>query len=420
MTMNAKSELQRVMSGLASNYENPENSPDALPRISIKERDRRYRAVRKLMAADGIDALILPANHSRWDQMMADSRYLTTIGGYGTETLTVFPLEGEVTAGVFNRSIWWKQAQDWVRDVRDCRNRWAEMTVDRLHEIGFPARGRIGISGLAGLVRAPDGLVPYTTVRRIKQAFPEAHIVDATGLMQACREIKSAEEIRLMKRSMKIIEAMLDAMAGEAGPGVSEKHLYATLVATMLENGGELPSLLIMGSGPGLNSGQFVPGNRLLQPRDMIVGEVEAHYAGYSGQVVQPLSLGKQPKFYMDLMDLALDCFHAIREKMRPGTPIGVLMDTYEKTVKKAGRKFTFSHPMMHARGLGDERPAQFGDVGLEEYRRIEIKAGMTFVLKPRGRAVRGGRDAQIGDTVVVTSKGGERLGTRELGLWVV
>ena len=82
--------------------------------------------------------------------------------------------------------------------------------------------------------------------------------------------------------------------------------------------------------------------------------------------------------------------------------------------------KQPFSHPMMHARGLGDERPAQFGDVGLAEFRRIELQAGMTFVLKPRARATRGKRIAQIGDTVVVTKNGGQRLGTRTLELRVV
>ena len=82
--------------------------------------------------------------------------------------------------------------------------------------------------------------------------------------------------------------------------------------------------------------------------------------------------------------------------------------------------KQPFSHPMMHARGLGDERPAQFGDVGMEEFRRIELQAGMTFVLKPRARATRGKRIAQIGDTVVVTKNGGQRLGTRTLELRVV
>ena len=105
---------------------------------------------------------------------------------------------------------------------------------------------------------------------------------------------------------------------------------------------------------------------------------------------------------------------------MKPGTPIGTLMDFYERMMAKEGKgKLAFAHPMMHARGLGDERPAQFGDVGLEEYRRTELKAGMTFVLKPRARNLRAGRTGQTGDTVVVTAKGGKRLGSRDMGLWI-
>ena len=417
----AQSEMARGLARLAAVHDVPDDEAVALPRVSLKERDRRYRAVRRAMDRDGIDVLILPANHSRWDQMMADSRYLTTIGGYGTETLTVFPREGAVTAGVFNRSGFWRRAQNWVADVRDCRNRWADLAIERLTEIGFPSRGRIGISGLAGLVRAPDGLVPYTTVKRLKQAFPEAHFVDATGLMQDIRMVKSAEELRYMTRSIGIIETMLDAMADAAAPGVTEKQLYATLVGTMLAAGGESPSLLIMGTGKAINSGQFVPTNRVLKPRDMIVGEVEAHYNGYSGQVVQPMSLGRQPAGYMDLLKGSKACFDAITERMRPDVTLGEIIDTYERSVgRQAGGQFGFSHPMMHARGLGDERPAQFGDVGLEQFRAIPLKTGMTFVVKPRVRAARGNRIGQIGDTVVVTRSGGRRLGKRELALRIL
>jgi len=417
----APSEMARGLARLAAVHDVPDDEAVALPRVSLKERDRRYRLVRRAMDREGIDVLILPANHSRWDQMMADSRYLTTIGGYGTETLTVFPRDGAVTAGVFNRSGFWRRAQDWVADVRDCRNRWAELAIERLTELGFPARGRIGVAGLAGLVRAPDGLVPYTTVKRLKQAFPEAHFVDATGLMQDVRMVKSAEELRYMTRSIGIIETMLDAMAAAAAPGVTEKQLYATLVGTMLAAGGESPSLLIMGTGKAINSGQFVPTDRVLKPGDMIVGEVEAHYNGYSGQVVQPMSLGNQPASYLDLLRASRDCFEAIAERMRPGVTLGELMDRYERTVRKAGGgRFGLAHPMMHARGLGDERPAQFGDVGLEQYRAIPLQAGMTFVLKPRVRAARGRRIGQIGDTVVVTRNGGRRLGKRDLSLRVI
>ena len=85
-----------------------------IPQLSIEERDRRYKIVRAEMAKRGIDCLLLPANTGRWEQLQGDSRYLTTIGGFATEVFTVFPREGDVTAYIFNRAAWWKQAQKWV------------------------------------------------------------------------------------------------------------------------------------------------------------------------------------------------------------------------------------------------------------------------------------------------------------------
>src|ERR1700722_16686989 len=104
----------------------------AIPRLSLAERDRRYAAVRAGMGRENIDVLICPASTSRWEQTMADSRYLTTIGGFGTETLTIFPREGDVTAYVFNRAEFWLAAQDWVGDVRDGRNLWLKNIEERL------------------------------------------------------------------------------------------------------------------------------------------------------------------------------------------------------------------------------------------------------------------------------------------------
>ena len=85
-----------------------------IPQLSIQERDRRYQIVRAEMAKRGIDVLLLPANTGRWEQLQGDSRYLTSIGGFATEVFTVFPREGDVTAYIFNRAGWWKQAQKWV------------------------------------------------------------------------------------------------------------------------------------------------------------------------------------------------------------------------------------------------------------------------------------------------------------------
>jgi len=86
-----------------------------VPQLSLQERERRYRNVRAEMARRGIDCLLLPANSGRWEQLQADSRYLSSIGGFATEVFTVFPLDGEPTAYIFNRASWWKQAQHWVQ-----------------------------------------------------------------------------------------------------------------------------------------------------------------------------------------------------------------------------------------------------------------------------------------------------------------
>jgi Xaa-Pro aminopeptidase len=393
--------------------------PIAVPRLSLAERDRRYRLVRDRMDREGLDVLILPANVSRWEQMMADSRYVTTIGGFGTETLTIFPRDGEVTAYVFNRSAFWKAAQDWVADVRDGRNFWAENVIERLGECAVKPR-RVGISGLAGLIRAPDGIVPWTTVERIKAAFPNAEWVDATRLIQEIRSVKSAEEIALMRRSAGIIEAMIARMIDTAKPGVRERDIYAAMVHALLANDGEQPSLLIFGTGPNVGHGQFVPTGRVLRRGDLLVNEIEARYAGYSAQAVAPASIGPASDAYLDLLRVAHDAFEAVRAVMKPGTPLGALMDVYTGTVERSGQgRYKWAHPIMHARGLGDESPALLGDDDLERFRRVELREGMTFILKPRARGA-DGLSAQIGDTVVVTSSGGERLGKRALSLAVI
>lgn len=42
--------------------------------------------------------LILPPNTSLWDQLQANVRYLTSIGGNCAQAAAIFPLEGDVTA----------------------------------------------------------------------------------------------------------------------------------------------------------------------------------------------------------------------------------------------------------------------------------------------------------------------------------
>ncbi len=390
-----------------------------IPQLSLEERDRRYKKVRTEMARSNIDCLLLPANTGRWEQLQADSRYLSSIGGFATEVFTVFPLEGEVTAYIFNRAGWWKQAQNWVQDVRDGRNRWGENAIERIKELGL-GQGTIGIAGLAGLFRAPEGIIPYSSVKAIQDAFPQAKLINATEMMQEIRAIKSAEEVSLLERSAAIIEKVIETMVQTARPGVSEKELYGAMVHAMLSNGGELPTLFFLSAGPDISNSSFVPTDYVIQNGDRIINEIEAKYAGYAAQAVSPVVIGKANQDYEEMIKISRDCFEAILDEMKPGVTFGSLFDTYRESVEQRGKgKYLWNHPMMHARGLGDDGPALLGNQDLERFSKMKLESGMVFILKPQVRTAQGKGRASIGDTVVVTEDGARRFGKRELKLIV-
>lgn len=391
--------------------------------LSIAERDRRIRRIRERMAAEGLAVLILPASANRWEQSMADSRYATGIGGFGTETLTIVPLAHEPTVYLFNRGEWWiSQAGNWMDDVRDGRNRWAENIVERLREIGF-TDGTIGLSGLSGQTRTPDGVIPQRTFEALRAAFPGAVLQDATAIVQELRSIKSVEEVAALERAAAITDRMVEAMTAAARPGVTERTVYAAMIHAMLVEGGELPALVIFasGPGPGLAHGQFVPTDRVLQRGDILVNEIEARVAGYGAQSVAPLWIGPVDERYREAVGVARAAFDAVADHMRPGATMGQLADVYDETLARRSKgTLRGAFPMMHARGLGDEVPAIIDAADLARNRDLPLAENMTFVLKPRVRSADGAVSAQIGDTVVVTPSGGRRLGRRPLELIVV
>jgi len=201
---------------------------------------------------------------------------------------------------------------------------------------------------------------------------------------------------------------------------VSEKELYGAMVHAMLSNGGELPTLFFLSAGPDISNSSFVPTDYVIQNGDRIINEIEAKYAGYAAQAVSPVVIGKANQDYEEMIKVSRACFEAILDEMKPGGTFGSLFDTYRETVEQRGKgKYLWNHPMMHARGLGDDGPALLGNQDLERFSKMKLESGMVFILKPQVRTAQGKGRASIGDTVVVTEDGARRLGKRELKLIV-
>ncbi len=403
-----------------------EHAMGSIPVFSTAERDQRWSRLRETMRRQRLDAIIALPNSSHWDQFQADVRYITQVGGNSTEAAAVFPLEGEVTTVLRGEMdiAWWEVQQDWVRDLRPSRRAFSGPVAERLQELGLQ-RGRIGVSGLEGLVRSPEGVVVWGMFEALRRQLPDATFVDATQTMQEARAVKSQEEIDFVRRAAALAESAVDRMLSMARPGVSERQIYGAMVETMIAGGGEIPSMILWGVGQQPPWPHRMLTDRVLKAGDIINNEIEAKWAGYIAQVVAPCSIGPFDATSRQVFETSVKLFEDLCAFMRPGVSFMDIQQRYIANVLDAG--FDGGAALLHGRGLGEDRPLMWGHRPVED-ESLRLEAGMVFILKP---AVfpKGTRDLvfqhgetveyaiRAGDTVAITATGAERLGRRALRL---
>lgn len=367
------------------------------------------------MARDGIDVLVAPNVSGSWGSQHASVRYLTTMGANCAPVAAVFPREGEVTGvvGPVPAKEFWLGWQDWVTDVRPTFFGMYEGVAERLKELNI-GKGRVGITGLAALPRAPEGIAPHGAVLRIKDACPEAEIVNAQPLIEEARYIKSEEEIACLRESVRLVERAVEVLEQEARPGVPEAVVYARMLASMGELGGEWPTFLIFSAGhdPQPARGHFQPTMRKLQAGDVIACEIESRWAGYIGQITLTAVLGKASAEYREMFEIQQEALRRCLEHLRPGAKVEDFIALAEDVAKGTSYR---SQIILHGRGLGDDPPivifgTEFGGQA-QRMKNWRVEENACFVVKP---LVTGpGRTVCWGDSVVVRASGAERLGTR-------
>jgi Xaa-Pro dipeptidase len=384
-----------------------------IPTFSLQERDRRWSGLREEMRRASLDALIGLPNEGHWDQFGADTRYITQIGGTQTEVGCVLPLEGDVTAIVrgANEIEWWGLAQDWVKDIRPSRRSYGEPVIERLKEVGA---ARPGVIGLSGLVRAPEGVVPWGTFEKIRAALPKVEFVNATDLIQEVRSVKSAEEIAFIGKAADIIGKAIDVLIVHTKVGVRENELIAEMLREIVLQGGEPITMLLFGTGgPEVPWAQRVFTTRQLKPGDLINTEVEGKYAGYIAQALQPISLGPKPKDLEKIFDATKIIFDKMVKFLKPGISFGEVVKFYQDEVAAAG--YEPDGALMHGRGLGEDAPMLWGARRDFPERDAKLKEGHVFILKPAAKQGFMRDSIRAGDTVAIEAHGARRLGTREL-----
>ena len=244
-------------------------------------------------------------------------------------------------------------------------------------------------------------------------------IFDADEAFADLRMLKDAAELAAMREAVRIAEAAIGPALATLVPGqTSERQLAAELVMQLLRAGSDMPFPFQphVAAGPGGASPHHAPGDRAIQPGDLVIVDWGASHGQYFSDITRTYVVaGAEP--HPDLMAAyaaVLAANAAGRAAVRPGVT-GEAVDAAARAAIEAEELGAY---FIHRTGHG---------LGLEVHEEPDMKAGsdvylepgMTFTIEP-GVYLPGLGGVRIEDDVVVTERGCESLTTLPRELTVI
>lgn len=368
---------------------------------------RRLTGVRHAMAQAGLDALVV-----------SDPSNMAWITGYDGWS---FYVHQAVIVGMEGDPIWWGRAMDasgarrtvWMDPdcgicsyddsfVQNPDKHPMEALGALLAERGL-AQGRIGVE--------MDNY--YYTARAhatLAQAVPGV-LVDAEGLVNWQRAVKSPAEVARMRRASRIVEAMHRTILETAQPGMAKNVLVAEILraGALGADGhwGDYPAIVPLApSGLDASAPHLTWDDRPLQRAEPNFFEIAGVYRRYHCPLSRTLFFGPPPPTYRRAEAAVQDATQAALEQARPGQFCEDIANAFNARLHAHG----FAKDSRCGYSIGLSYPPDWGEhtLSLRRGDRTVLQAGMCFHFMPALWLEDGG--IEITESVLITETGHEKL----------
>jgi Xaa-Pro dipeptidase len=371
------------------------------PRFSDAEMSRRRAALHGVMELAGVDHLLMCGEQRAGTGVGWLTSWPTTVEAY----VIVAPREPQVMYVEWYNH--WPLARKLARDTEVLwgEHRGFDKVLADLKERGAK---RVGVMGALG----------YARCGKLEAAF--GPLVDLNREYVRLRRVKSPEEIQWMRIAAALTDLAIDALRAEAKPGMSERELGAICESAYHPHGGVTYIHYFLAT-PMAAPEYCVPrqfeSSRKLRPGDVVATEITAQFFEYPGQILRSFTVASDPTpLFRRLYDTAEAAFDAVTKVIRHGTTMQQIVDA-AGVIEDAG--FTVYDDLMHGFG-GGYFPPVLGSKSrpagpLPE---MTLEAGMTCVVQPNVITPDQKAGVQVGELVLVTKDGFERMHRVERGLF--
>lgn len=277
--------------------------------------------------------------------------------------------------------------------VRICRNTLVSSAASlvrrkRWRRIGFEA-ARLPFSSYQALADSIGGVAWTPTMEWVEQV----------------RAIKSAEELRLIERSVKLCSEAFTQAIRRVRPGLREYEVAAEIDHQMRLLGAEKPAFdTIVASGRRSALPHAQPTPRPLVNNQLLLIDMGAQLNGYMSDMTRMVYLGRQNrragKFHAAVLEAQLAALDAVRD----GAAAAAVDGAARRVLKAHGLESLFVHSTGHGLGLEIHELPRIG-----KNAKTSLRTGMVITVEP-GVYMDGFGGVRIEDTVLVTQSGSRVL----------
>ncbi len=238
-------------------------------------------------------------------------------------------------------------------------------------------------------------------------------VVDGIQAILDAREVKTEDEIELMKQACSLAEAVLNDFAFAIRPGVKENDLVAMANKRFYEMGADRVPLIQAVSGPRGVPHCHTPSDRIIQPGDMLFIDPIALFNGYRTCYYRTFVCGKPNKYQVEAYEKASTWLSNAIDAVKPGVTTADIANVWPKAQEFGYRNEdeAFLQQYGHGLGIGQwERPiiSRRFSFKLPQV----IKEGMVIALETWCGAADGSGAARLEEVIVVTKGGCEVITT--------
>jgi ectoine hydrolase len=347
------------------------------------EYDLRLHKTRLAMQARGIELLIVsdPSNMA----------WLTGYDGWSfyVHQCVLLALDGD--------PVWFGRGQDangarrtvFMEDEEICGypDHYVQSTerhpMDYLADAVITARGW---DGLAIGVEMDNYYFSAACLASLQRHLPNARFLDATGLVNWQRAVKSSREIEYMRRAARIVEAMHARILELVEPGLPKNRLIAEIYHTGINGadgfGGDYPAVVPLApSGPDASAPHLTWDERPFKQGEGTFFEIAGCHRRYHCPLSCTIYLGKPPQEFLDTEKAVLEGIAAALDAAKPGRTCEGIEAAWRKVIARHG----IEKESRCGYSIGLSYPPDWGErtMSLRPGDRTVLEEGMCFHLIP-------------------------------------